>query len=447
MGKGKGDEGFFVGYSMVSKAMRVFNKRTRIVEENLNIIFLENTPNVTGNGPDWLFDVDSLTISMNYVLVVVGNQPNGLKDSEEDSGMNPTEVDVNGASDKDGEDDQATKITPVSTAGPSFTNDAPSSPVNAARTFEEHLFEKFSPFKNAFTLPDVPNMFLIDDTGFFCNAYDDEDVGAEADLNNLETTMNWAIGTKWVFKNNKDKIGIIIRNKARLVAQGYTQEEGIDYDEVFDLFARIKAIRIHSYLTKCYMVEKALYGLHQAPRAWFDAQKILDEFYGGTHFLLRIIASTPMKPNKALVKDEEADSVDVHLYRSMIGSLMYLTASRPDITFAVCACARDSPFDLEAFSDSDYAGVSLDRKSTTGVRSNFALTISPTIYASCIEQFWNTACLKTINSEKKIHANVDGKAMVVSESSVRRDLYLNDEDGTACLTTNEIFEKPCTDGI
>ncbi|GKA75403.1 ribonuclease H-like domain, reverse transcriptase, RNA-dependent DNA polymerase [Tanacetum coccineum] len=72
---------------------------------------------------------------------------------------------------------------------------------------------------------------------------------------------------------------------------------------------------------------------------------------------------------------------------------------------------------------------------------NFALTISPTIYASYIEQFWNTACLKTINSEKKIHANVDGKAVVVSESSVRRDLHLNDEDGTACLTTNEIFEN------
>ncbi|GKC41178.1 ribonuclease H-like domain-containing protein, partial [Tanacetum coccineum] len=69
---GKADEGFFVGYSVVSKAIRVFNKRTRIVEETLNIRFLENTPNVTGNGPDWLFDVDSLSISMNYVPVVAG---------------------------------------------------------------------------------------------------------------------------------------------------------------------------------------------------------------------------------------------------------------------------------------------------------------------------------------------------------------------------------------
>ncbi|GJZ91842.1 hypothetical protein Tco_0663907 [Tanacetum coccineum] len=249
----KDDEGFFVGYSVVSKAIRVFNKMTRIVEETSNIKFLENTPNVTGNRPDWLFDVDSLTISMNYMPVVAGNQTNsiagtrdnnvigqaekrtepeqeyilipfyttdplisqGPKDSEEDSRINPIELDVSGASDKDAEDDQASRSeferllqqekqtvhsnstnsintvsTPVSTTRPSFTNAAPSSPDNNAGTSEEHLFEKKFPFKNAFTLPDVPNVFSIDDTGIFSNAYEDEDVCVEADLNNLETTMN-----------------------------------------------------------------------------------------------------------------------------------------------------------------------------------------------------------------------------------------------------------------
>ncbi|GJW28326.1 ribonuclease H-like domain-containing protein [Tanacetum coccineum] len=152
----KADEGFFVGYSVDSKAIRVFNKRTRIVEQTLNIRFLENIPNVTGNRPDWLFDVDSLTISMNYVPVVAGKQTNGIvgtrdyivtgpKDSEEDSGMKPTEVDEIEASDKDGEDDQATRSdTPVSIAGPSCTDDDLSSPVNAAEAsnaFMEHLFE------------------------------------------------------------------------------------------------------------------------------------------------------------------------------------------------------------------------------------------------------------------------------------------------------------------
>ncbi|GJS44179.1 putative ribonuclease H-like domain-containing protein [Tanacetum coccineum] len=75
---GKADERFFVGSFVVSKAMRVFNKRTRIVEETLNIRFLENTPNVTRNGPYYIFDVDSLTMSINYVPVVAGNQTNGI---------------------------------------------------------------------------------------------------------------------------------------------------------------------------------------------------------------------------------------------------------------------------------------------------------------------------------------------------------------------------------
>ncbi|GKE23017.1 ribonuclease H-like domain-containing protein, partial [Tanacetum coccineum] len=110
---GKADEEFFVGYYVVNKAMRVINKRTRIVEETLNIRFLENTPNVTRFRPDWLFDVDSLTISMNYVPVVAGKQTNGItgtrdyivtgpKNSKEDFGMKPTEVDESGASEKMG---------------------------------------------------------------------------------------------------------------------------------------------------------------------------------------------------------------------------------------------------------------------------------------------------------------------------------------------------------
>ncbi|GKB21780.1 putative ribonuclease H-like domain-containing protein [Tanacetum coccineum] len=168
---------------------------------------------------------------------------------------------------------------------------------------------------------------------------------------------------------------------------------------------------------KVYKVEKALNGLHQAPRAWYETLStylLENRFRRGTidktlfikkdkgdillvqvkqkddgifisqdnyvadilkkfDFAIIKTASTPIETNKALIKDEEAEDVDVHLYRSMIrslismiGSLMYLTTFKPDIMFVVCACARDSPFDLEAFLDSDYAGASLDRKSTTG---------------------------------------------------------------------------------
>ncbi|GJU29877.1 putative ribonuclease H-like domain-containing protein [Tanacetum coccineum] len=287
-----------------------------------------------------------------------------------------------------------------------------------------------------------------------------------------------AISTKWVFKNKKNDRGIVIKNKARLVTQGYTQEEGIDYDEVFTPVARIKAIRLFlayasfkdfvvyqmdvksaflygkiekevyvcqppgfedpDFPDRVYKVKKALYGLHQAPRAWYETLStyLLDNrFQRGiidkTLFIRRYkglqvkqkedgilisqdkyvteilkkfsftdvkTASTPMETQKPLLKDEDGEEVNIHLYRSMIGSLMYLTSSRPDIMFAVCACARyqvnqkishlhvvkrifrylkgqpklglwyqkDSPFDLVAYTNSDYAGASLDRKSIIG---------------------------------------------------------------------------------
>ncbi|GKD60535.1 putative ribonuclease H-like domain-containing protein [Tanacetum coccineum] len=167
---------------------------------------------------------------------------------------------------------------------------------------------------------------------------------------------------------------------------------------------------------RVYKVEKALYGLHQDLRAWYETlstylflvQVYVDDIiFGSTKkelcfafekFIEVKTASTPMETQKPLLKDEDGKEVDVHMYRSMIGSLMYLTSSRPDIMFVVCACARyqvnpkvshlhvvkrifrylkglpklgiwypkDSPFDLVAYTDSDYTGESLDRKSTTG---------------------------------------------------------------------------------
>nr|GFA72362.1 hypothetical protein [Tanacetum cinerariifolium] len=251
-----------------------------------------------------------------------------------------------------------------------------------------------------------------------------------------------AIRTKWVYRNKKDERGVIVRNKARLVTQGYRKEEGIDYDEVFALVARIEAIRIFlafpSYMgfkvyqmdvksaflygkineevyfsqppgfielkfpNKVYKVVKALYGLHQAPRAWtkriscwyksmgelafFLGLQIKQKEYGISisqdkyvaeilkkfNFLSVKTSSTPIETKKPFVKDAEATDVDVHLYRSTIGSLMYLTISRPDIMYLKGQqklglwYPRESAFDLEACLNSDYAGENLDRKSTTG---------------------------------------------------------------------------------
>ncbi|GKB45853.1 uncharacterized mitochondrial protein-like protein [Tanacetum coccineum] len=442
---GNADEGFFVGYSVVSKAIRVFNKRTRIVEETLNIRFIKNAPNVTGNGPDWLFDVDYLSKQAEnkiepekeYILIpicttdpLISQDP---KVSEEDAEEKSTEMDKSGASDKDGEDDQAIRSdTPVSTVGPSCTDDDLSSPVNAAEAsnaFMEHLFEQFSHFKNAFTLPPVSNVTPMNDTGIFGNAYDDEDVGAEADLNNLETTMNVSpIPTTRIDKDHpKDQI---IRDfnsaiQTRRMTKIFDEHAMVCY---INKQRRTNHKDYQNCLFACFLSQMEPKKVIQALEdpSWIEAmQEELLQFQlqkmssmGEFTFFLGLqvqqkkdgifisqdkyvadilkkfdfttvkTISTPMESNKALIKDEESDSVDVHLYRSMIGSLRYLTASKPDIMFAICACAilalkrifrylkgqpklglwypRDSPFNLEAFSDSDYAGASLDKKSTIG---------------------------------------------------------------------------------
>nr|GEU56035.1 retrovirus-related Pol polyprotein from transposon TNT 1-94 [Tanacetum cinerariifolium] len=166
------------------------------------------------------------------------------------------------------------------------------------------------------------------------------------------------IGTKWVFRNKKDERGIMIRNKARLVAQGHRQEEGIDYEEVFAPMARIEAIRLflayasfmgfmvyqmdvnsaflygtiekevyvtqppgfkdHGHPNKVYKVVKALYGLHQAPRACQN--KYVNEILKKFNYIDVKSASTPVDLEKPLFKDGDANDVDVHLYRFMISA-------------------------------------------------------------------------------------------------------------------------------
>ncbi|GJS19036.1 putative ribonuclease H-like domain-containing protein [Tanacetum coccineum] len=614
---GKSDEGFLVGYSLQSKAFRVYNLVTKRVEENLHINFLENKPNVAGIGPNWLFDLDYLTDSMNYHNDSEENQANlhaGQQESKQDSGTkdkidsgnsqieDETDQDcfelpiwhsyssTNKSSSKsDGKRgspreeeqiflddlarlqiqekeaneeaealrknlDQETEIlvtqggaakssstnnfsTVSTTTKASGTNLVNTGGTNLVSTDTTNSQEDDSEF------PPLEDIHQDATDGIFTHSsYDDE--GAVADFTNLETVVNvspiptsrinpshpselilgdptsavqtrsklnkssethafkisealedeswvdamqeellqfeiqkvWilvdlpygkkAIGTKWVYRNKKDERGVVVRNKARLVAQGHRQEEGIDYDEVFAPVARLEAIRIFlafaSYMgfivyqmdvksaflygkideevyvsqppgfqdpkspQKVYKVVKALYGLHQAPRAWYatlstfllkngyrrgtidktlflkknkndiilvqvyvddiifgstkkswcdefealmksrfqmssmgeltfflglqvkqkpngifiSQDKYVDEVLKKFDFANVKTASTPIETQKPLVKDEEASDVDVHLYRSMIGSLMYVTASRPDIMFAVCACSR-----------------------------------------------------------------------------------------------------------
>nr|GFB24295.1 retrovirus-related Pol polyprotein from transposon TNT 1-94 [Tanacetum cinerariifolium] len=311
--------------------------------------------------------------------------------------------------DKDANGDMM--FTPVSADGSTYVYLGGSIPINAATLLKADL--STDPL-----MPDLEDTVDLRDTRIFSGAYDDEAEGAEADFNNLKVWRlvdlakgKHAIRTKWVYRNKKDKRRIVVRNKARLVAQGYTQEEGIDYDDVFAPVTRIEAIKlILAYASFMGLIvylmdikSAFLYGTieeemyvcqplgfadpHFPNKVYVDdiifrstIKSLCTEIEGLMHNQMSSIgeltfflglqvmqkddgifisqdkyvadilkkfnfssvktANTPIETNKALLKDEEVEDVYVHLYRSIIGSLMYLTASRPDIMFAVCACAR-----------------------------------------------------------------------------------------------------------
>ncbi|GKB78874.1 putative ribonuclease H-like domain-containing protein [Tanacetum coccineum] len=220
-----------------------------------------------------------------------------------------------------------------------------------------------------------------------------------------------AIGTKWVYRNKKDQRRVVIRNKARLMDVKCAFLYGTIEEEVY--VSQPPGFVDPDFPNKVYKVEKALYGLHQAPRAWYETLSnylLENRFKRGTIdktlFIKKIKNDILLyEDNKHTYGDTQSlatntakPDVDVHLYRSMIGSLMYLTSSRPDIMFVVCACSRyqvqpkashmhavkrifrylkgqptlglwypkDSPLDLIAYYDSNYGGANIDRKSTTG---------------------------------------------------------------------------------
>ncbi|GJU58543.1 putative ribonuclease H-like domain-containing protein [Tanacetum coccineum] len=280
-----------------------------------------------------------------------------------------------------------------------------------------------------------------------------------------------AIGTKWVYRNKKDERGVVVRNKARLVAQGHRQEEGIDYDEVFAPVAKIEAIRI--FLIICLRTwDSYESSLGSTPSS--QSMEILKKFDKKFDFVSVKTASTPIETQKPLVKDEEASDVDVHLYRSMIGSLMYLTASRPDIMFAVCACSRFqvtpktshlsavkrifrylkgkpklglwyprvSSFDLEAYSDSDYAGANLDRKSTTGGCQFLGRRL---ISWQCKKQ--TIVATSTTEAEYVAAANCCGQVLWIQNQMLdygfnfmNTKIYI-DNESTICIVKNPVFHS------
>ncbi|GKD42763.1 putative ribonuclease H-like domain-containing protein, partial [Tanacetum coccineum] len=185
---GKADEGFFVGYSLNSKAFRVFNSRTRIVKENLHIMFSENAPNAEGSGPDWLFDIDALTRTMSYEPIFADYiwlplwpaDPSFSQDpkSSQDEGSKPS-------SDDEKKVDEDLRKNSKSIEQEKDVNVNSTNNVNAASTNKVNVVGG----KTSIELPDDPNMPGLEDISIFDLLIDNEDVGEEDDMNNLDTTI------------------------------------------------------------------------------------------------------------------------------------------------------------------------------------------------------------------------------------------------------------------
>ncbi|GKA40006.1 putative ribonuclease H-like domain-containing protein [Tanacetum coccineum] len=174
---GKADEGFFVGYSTNSKAFRVFNSRTRIVEENLHVKFSEETPNIAGNGPNWLFDIDALTKSMNYKPVVAGNQTNGNAGTKEN-------IDA-GQAGKKIVPDQEYILLPLLTSDPSLSKSLKDSPdVGFKPSGEEEKMDAEHPENKDSEVPNTKETRV--------NQEQDESINSTNNINTVSSTVNTA---------------------------------------------------------------------------------------------------------------------------------------------------------------------------------------------------------------------------------------------------------------
>nr|GEZ91334.1 hypothetical protein [Tanacetum cinerariifolium] len=391
----------------------------------------EHQPNVVESVPIWLFDIDTLTQSMNYQPVVVGNQPNFSAGIQENLTADPQNTDAFAFEVK--EPESAVHVSPSSSDQTKKHNDNTkreakgkshvelSTGVRDLRDEFEEFFDNSTNGVNATTTPvtaigpnstNNTNTFSADDMPALEDitySDDEEDVGVEADFSNLET--NIAVGPIPTTRVHKDhpvtkslRIHQALKDPSWINAmqgellqfkmqKGDTQKESIDYEEVFASVARIEAIRtieeevyvsqppgfktliilIRGKIDQTLFIKKqkdspynlVAYSDSDYAGASLDRkstigscqflglqvkQKVDGIFINQDKYVAEILrkfgltdgksSSTPIDTKKPLPKDPDGEDVDVHTYRSMIGSLMYLTLSRPDIMFAVYACAH-----------------------------------------------------------------------------------------------------------
>nr|GEU40494.1 copia protein [Tanacetum cinerariifolium] len=429
-------------------------------------------------GPDWIFDIDSLTVSMNYLLVVAGNQTNGIVGSKENL--------VAGKNDKQKELKQEYILIPICTTDPLISQGTKDGAVDVRNK-----------------APKVDESEALDNVGKNDQVPRSEIESLFQQERHAKNINNkWAIGTKWVYRNKKDERGIVIKNKARLVAQGHTQEEGIDYDEVFAPVARIEAIRLFlayasfkdfmvyqmdvkidflygrieeevyvcqppsfedpNYLDKVYKLEKAIYGLHQPPRAWYETLStyLLDNGFNRGQ-IDKILFIKRHKDDILLVQVY----VDHIIFVSTKKELRFQVNPKTSHIHAVKKIFRylkgqpklglwypkDSPFDLEAYSDSDYTGASLDKKSTTGgcqflgkrlmiAKDGRCFVDTSKVTTGNLLLSNATTKVQKVNDQEQFQALVDKTKVIITEDIIRSNLRLDHAEGTVCLLNEAIFE-------
>nr|GEX21594.1 retrotransposon protein, putative, unclassified [Tanacetum cinerariifolium] len=373
---GKDDEGFFVGYSLNSKAFRVFNNKTRIVEENLYIRFYESTPNVVGSGTNWIFDIDGLTRTMNYEPIFVGTQSNGFASTKASDNADPKSSHDDGF--KPSCDDEKKVDEDLSKENKCNDQEKEDKTDNATGTDKDNelLFD--------------PNMPDLEDVSTFNFSSDDEDDVAVADMSSLDTTIHVnPIPTTRIHKDHTlDQVigdlqsSIQTRNMSKNLEEHGAFLYGKIEKEVYA--CQPPGFEDPDLLDRVYKVEKALYGLHQAPRAW---KELCNEFERLMHEKFQM---------------------------SSMGELTFFLG-------------------LHVKQKKDGICISQD-KYVTEILKKFRYQVNAKVS--------HPYAMKRIFSEEaQLHACVDGKKIIITKASIRRDLQLGDEEGVDCLPNSTIFEQ------